>query len=581
MSLIAELKRRNVFRVAIAYVIVAWLLMQIGDTLAPALLLPDWSTRLLAFLLILGFPLAVFFAWAFELTPDGIKKEKSVDRADSIAPVTGRKFDFLIIALLAVAVGYFAWDKFAVREATTESAASESTPVDERHSVVVLPFVNISGDPEQEYFSDGLSEELLNLLAKVPKLSVTSRTSAFFFKDKSYTIADVAEELGVSHVVEGSVRRSGDQIRVTAQLIEAVSDKHLWSNTWDRPFQDVFSIQDEIAAAVATALKIQLVDELPHVFVTDPRAYDLYLRAHELHAQETEQSMLEAEALLLELLEIDPDYPPGLVELASVSVSLGVWSYKPTDEYLERATEFARRAIDAAPNFGDGYVLLFRLAIRHQWDWALAQRIGEEGLRRDPDHIELRHVVSWLDTLRGEHEERVRTARELARLDPLAASSYWTLGHALKYAGEYEEAVVAFRKRIELSPDARAGHAALAETLLMAGRYEEALAEFNAEPWEGFTYYGRAMIYHEMGNAALSDAAMADLLGLEEANNWAAQIAKAHAVRGEKDQAFHWLDIAYELRDQGVIVAVTNPFFSNLRGDPRFEAFIEKLSSGG
>lgn len=273
MSLFTELKRRNVFRVALAYVVVAWLLMQVGDTLAPALLLPEWTTRFLAFLLLLGFPMAVFAAWAFELTPDGIKPETSDKRDNLSAPPSRRKIDLLIIALLAVAVGYFAWDKFAVREeALTEAALAATEPTSEHRSIAVLPFVNMSGDIEQEYFSDGLSEEILNLLAKIPQLGVTSRSSAFSFKGKDYTISDVAEQLGVKHVLEGSVRRSGDQIRITAQLIDASTDKHLWSDTWDRAFQDVFVIQDEIAAAVATALKIQLVDELPHSFVTDPRA---------------------------------------------------------------------------------------------------------------------------------------------------------------------------------------------------------------------------------------------------------------------------------------------------------------------
>ena len=280
MSLFSELKRRNVFRVALAYAVVAWLLMQIGDTLAPALLLPEWTMRFLAFVLILGFPLALFAAWAIQLTPDGIKLEKAIKRAGPNSPLTGRKLDALIIALLMVAVAYFAWDKFAVRDnSPAEPPVASAEPTSERRSIAVLPFVNLSGDAEQEYFSDGLSEELLNLLAKIPQLRITSRSSAFYFKGKDYTIADVGEQLGVSHILEGSVRRSGDQIRITAQLVDVSTDTHLWSDTWDRTFEDVFAIQDEIAAAVTTALKIQLVDELPHAFVTDPHAYDLYLKS--------------------------------------------------------------------------------------------------------------------------------------------------------------------------------------------------------------------------------------------------------------------------------------------------------------
>lgn len=581
MSLFAELKRRNVFRVAIAYVVVAWLLMQIGDTLAPALLLPEWTMRFLAFVLILGFPLAMFFAWAFELTPDGIRLEKSVKREDSIAPLTGRRMDALIIGLLAIAVAYFTWDKFAVRDASTAAApVAAAAPASGRLSVAVMPFVNMSGDDEQEYFSDGLSEELLNLLAKVPQLRITSRSSAFYFKDKDYTIADVGEQLGVSHVLEGSVRRSGDQIRITAQLIDASTDTHLWSNTWDRAFQDIFAVQDEIAAAVTTALKIQLVDELPHAFVTDPQAYDLYLRARELISTQTEARALEAEALLLELLKIDPTYAPGLVLIGDVEVFLGLWSFRPMAESFERAEDYGRRAAVAAPAFGGGYTLLARIAIRHERALSKGRRLIQEAIRRDPSDLQARLVAGRLDALQGKHVESVKLAREIARLDPLSGEAYWSLGHALMQARKYDESVAAFRQLLELAPDATAGHAALAEALFLAGEYEEALLEFDAEPWEGFTYYGRAMTYFEVGEREKSDAALEKLLNLDDAESWAAQIAMVYAVRGENDEAFEWLDRGLALNDQGVHGTQAFPFFDNLRSDPRFDEFVQRIWSG-
>ena len=225
VSLFTELKRRNVFRVAIAYVVVAWLILQIGDTLGDALRLPNVVNTSLVFFLILGFPLALFFAWAYELTPEGVKKEKHVDRTQSITQQTGRKLDWAIITVLGAAVAFLLVDKFVLPDTTA--------PVTDK-SVAVLPFVAMSNGPDDEYFADGLTEEVLNSLARVPELLVTARTSAFHFKGKDTPITEIAKSLGVAHVVEGSVRRNGDQLRVTAQLIRAADGFHLWSNSYDR-----------------------------------------------------------------------------------------------------------------------------------------------------------------------------------------------------------------------------------------------------------------------------------------------------------------------------------------------------------
>jgi TolB-like protein/Tfp pilus assembly protein PilF len=579
VSLFEELKRRNVFRVAFAYAVVAWLLLQVGDTLAPALLLPDWTNRLLALLLILGFPLALFFAWAFELTPEGIRPEKSVKPEASIAPVTGRKLDRLIIVLLVVAVGYFAWDKFSHREVVTVEPPATAATAD-RRSIAVLPFVNMSADAEQAYFSDGLSEELLNLLAKIPQLRVTSRTSAFSFKGKDYTIGDVAGQLGVRYVLEGSVRRSAEQIRVTAQLIDAASDTHLWSETWDRDFRDVFAIQDEIAAAVTTALKIQLVDELPHAYVTDPRAYDLYLQARELVDQHTEASTLAAESLLLELLAIDPDYAPALVLLGETSIFLGGWHSRPMEESFERAKTYAEQAIEAAPSFSDAYLLLSQLAKDHDRDLARAKRLIDKAIEHDPASFRARLHASWLSALAGESGLSIELAEEQVQLDPLSGQAYWTLGYAHLFAGQFDESAEAFRQVRKLTPDRVGLHTALGRSLFLAGEYEQALAEFDAEPYPGFTHYGRAMIYFKMGEQAKSDAALDALLSLDDAESWAAQIASVHAVRGEKDEAFEWLYKALELNDQGISNMQLFPFLENLHDDPRFAEFVEQLWSG-
>ena len=255
MSFFKELKRRNVFKVAAAYIIIGWLIMQAGEVMRPALHLPEWVNSLLAFFLILGFPLAMFFAWAFELTPDGLKKEKDVDHSKSIAPNTGRKLDFTIIGLLVLALGYFGYDKLvlspareiALIEATTK-AATEQVSAEPRaltgtdKSIAVLPFVNMSSDPEQEYFSDGITEEILNHLAKNRELQVAARTSVFSFKGHDQDIRQIGEMLNVGTILEGSVRKDGEYIRITAQLIRASDGFNLWSESYDRKLENIFAI---------------------------------------------------------------------------------------------------------------------------------------------------------------------------------------------------------------------------------------------------------------------------------------------------------------------------------------------------
>jgi len=300
-SVWGELKRRNVVRVAIAYAVVAWLSIEVSATTFPMLKLPEWAATFVTVLLIIGFPVAVIFAWAYEFTPEGLKKEKDVDRSESITHITGRKIDFVIIGVLVVAVGFLLVDKLYLGEGDT---APDEVIAIERKSIAVLPFINLSDDPEQEYFSDGLSEELLNLLAQIPELRVTSRTSAFSFKGKDVTIPEVGRTLDVEHVLEGSVRRSGDKIRITAQLIDASSDTHIWSDTWDRNFEDVFVIQDEIAEFVVDALKIELLGDLPHVFQTTTEAYELYLQAKFLLEQPSAPNLRRAEGINQQLIDI-------------------------------------------------------------------------------------------------------------------------------------------------------------------------------------------------------------------------------------------------------------------------------------
>jgi TolB-like protein len=315
-SFIEELGRRNVFRVAIAYLAGAWLLIQVADTVLPKFGYADSAVTNIIVAAAIGFLPVVVWAWAFQWTPEGIRRDADVSPQTSRP--AGKAFDRIIVTMLALAVGYFAIDKFVLdptRDAEQIQTAREEGRADAfvesygDKSIAVLPFVNMSADPEQEYFSDGISEELLNLLAQIPELRVTSRSTAFTFKGKDIVISEVAKKLNVAHILEGSVRRSGNKVRITAQLIDARTDTHLWSETYDRELDDIFAIQDEISAKVVADLKLKLLGKAPQTEQIDPRAYDLYLQArYILHAGEEEQEPRAITLLekVVELSRLDP-----------------------------------------------------------------------------------------------------------------------------------------------------------------------------------------------------------------------------------------------------------------------------------
>jgi len=365
MNLFQELKRRNVIRVGAAYVVLSWLLAQVAEMAAETFSAPEWVMKMLVTLLALGLPLALFFAWAFELTPEGLKKEKNVDRSKSIAHQTGRKLDFTIIAILLLALGYFAFDKFiqSTGQVTTATATVEETVTKPKvKSIAVLPFVNMSNDPGNEYFSDGISEEILNALAKIKQLKVAGRTSSFAFKGKNQDLRQIGAMLGVEHILEGSVRKSGTKIRITAQLVQVEDGFHLWSETYDRELTDIFAIQDEIAAAILKELKAQLIgEELQTIAVTqtNTEAYDLYLLAKQRMYERTGPTIGSAAELLDRAIAIDPQYAPAYAQrgIATLLLSEGTGSYGdiPRDQAQAQGKLYLDKALELDPRLAEGW----------------------------------------------------------------------------------------------------------------------------------------------------------------------------------------------------------------------------------
>jgi TolB-like protein len=353
MTFIDELRRRNVFRVGIAYAIATWVLLQITEVITPILGLPDWAPKLIFVILAVGFVPALIFAWAFELTPEGIKKEKDVDRSESITHRTGRKLDFAIIAVLVLAVGLLLADRFSGEPAPDSQHVSDK-------SIAVLPFVNISSDKEQEYFSDGITEEILNSLASVKELKVAGRTSSFAFKGQNDDLRRIGDLLGVEHILEGSVRKSGATVRITAQLVQVEDGFHLWSETYDRELINVFAIQDEIATEILKQLKARLLDEEGPVILsqrTDPEVYDLYLLAKQRLYGRTRHTIESAVELLDQAIAKDPDYAPAYAQRGIATMFLSDDSYGtiPNAEALVQGKRFIDTALEKDPQLAEAW----------------------------------------------------------------------------------------------------------------------------------------------------------------------------------------------------------------------------------
>ena len=589
MSFIDELKRRNVFKVGIAYVIISWLLLQVSDTLVPALHLPGWFQSAVALLLILGFPLALFFAWAFELTPEGLKKEKDVDRSRSITHVTSRKLDFVIIAMLVVALGYFSYDKFvldpsrdaveieAAVQIAQEQLAGPVEPQDSIKSIAVLAFLNMSDDPGNEYLSDGFSEEILNLLAKVPELRVTSRSSAFSFKGQNLDVPTMGARLNVAYVLEGSVRKSGNQLRITAQLIEVVTDTHLWSNNYDRELEDIFAIQDEIAAAVVEALKISLLGEESKATETNPEAYALYLQGRHFLNQFTAESNKQAETLLKQALAIDSGFAPAWTELGRVyGDQAGVFGLRPIDEGYELARDAIQQALTIDPQYGLAYAELGDLNIHYTWDFTAADQYMQQALALNPGDTFILHNVAHLEYLFGRIDEAFYLYRQIIALDPVSPVGHSGLGRIYYWSHRLEEAADSLRMALSLRPGGGGLQVHLGFVLLAQGDAPAALVAIDQVTSDAWRLFGMAIVLHALGDAGASDAALREFKD-KNAAIAAYQIAGVYAFRGEIDLAFEWLNNAYDNRDAGLPFMLRERLFANLHDDPRWEAFLDKM----
>jgi TolB-like protein/Tfp pilus assembly protein PilF len=573
----AELKRRRVFRVMAVYGIVGFVLVQIMDLVVPALLLPEWTYRFVALILLLGLPVAVVLAWAFEMTPEGVRRTAEAapsELTEILAAPASKRWPAGVLALVgmtALLVG--AW--YAGRQ-SAPAVGSDSMAGVSVASIAVLPFADMSPDKDQEYFSEGISEELLNLLAKIPELQVAARTSSFSFKDQNLEIPEIAERLNVAHVLEGSVRKAGSEVRVTVQLIRADDGFHVWSDTWDRTLDDIFETQDEIAADVVAQLKVTLLGEAPTVEPTDPGAYALYLQARQLDRQFTAESIEQSVVLYQQALAIDPEYAPAWAGLAKNYAFQAGAFLVPFDEGFRLAREAANRALAIDPEYAEAYARLGTIAMYYDGDLAAAARHIERALELDPTNTDIIADAAFQARNLGRLEEAISLQEYVVARDPMNPNGHSRLGLFYRWAGRLDESVASLSTALSLSPGRLGTQGLIGGVLLLKGEPEAALEAMQQESAEAWRMIGLPMAYHALGQAAESDAALAELIEQHE-QGWAFNIAYVMAFRGATDSAFEWLDKAVEYNDPGLAEIPVENLFANIHDDPRWLPFLESI----
>ena len=445
MGLVSELRRRNVLRMAVLYMVAAWLIMQVAEVVIALAGLPALVGPLVLVVLAIGFPIALAFAWFYEITPEGIALEKDVARGDSITPATGRRMDFVVISLLAAALVVFAFHTWW-----------PSAPVD--RSVAVLAFENMSNDPAQEYFSDGIAEELLNTLTKVSDLRVISRSSSFSFKGKDLDIPTIAKRLNVAHVLEGSVRKMGDSVRITAQLVDASTDAHLWSETYDRELttQNIFAVQSEIAAAIADKLRATLTEQdqadLRKVPTLSLEAYQSYLLGRQRMVDRSSASLEKASAYFLDAVEHDPDFALAYVALAETYMLLGDYAGMSLNEVLVKSEPAIAAAIKLDGELAQAYVA--RGAVRSKaGDLGSAIVAFERAIELDPNYAKAYHwYADVLLNRRQEPDTALALLEKAYTLDPVSPALIVTMGQALSMLGRFDEALAYYQEAMDIEP---------------------------------------------------------------------------------------------------------------------------------
>jgi serine/threonine-protein kinase len=596
-----ELKRRNVYKVAVAYLVASWLVVQIATQVFPFFDIPNWAVRLVVLILILGFPAALIFSWAFEITPEGIKRESEIGPGKSVTRKTGRKLVGLTVALAVIAGGLFVFQlvrpKPEVEKAGATQRSREVKAQISPKSVAVLAFDNLSDDKGSEYFSDGISEELLTVLQKIPGLHVAARTSAFSFKGKHATAQEIGEKLGVAHLVEGSVRKAGDVVRIAARLTHANTGEEQWSENYTRNLKDVFAVQTELAQTIVEKLRGQLTGAADNATTKaqiqaevhaaekggtkNVEAHEAYLQGRFFLNRHSEKETDQALAAFERAVQLDPKFALAWAGLAQTHVwdcNYGTeGGQKGFNAHLAAAREAVEKALAIEPDLPEALSARAMIETNFDYNWKGAAETLHKALALAPQDPALLMEAGNLAQARGESTPAIEFFRRAVASDPVNAQALAFLATGLSAAGREQEARTEYARVIELNPSAPNSHAGVGLTYLLEGKFEEAAvaAQKDAADWARLLIVSCARWGQK--RVSDSDAALGELIA-KVGETGAYQIAEVYAYRNDKDHAFEWLERARRQRDAGLPGLRTDTLLANLHNDPRWDAFLRRMS---
>jgi TolB-like protein/Tfp pilus assembly protein PilF len=579
MNFFAELKRRNVYKVAVAYVVAGWALSQGIAQVFPVFDIPNWVIRLLVLLIIIGLPIALVLAWSFEITPQGIRRTEDVDLVAAAQQPKKRTWIVVVIIGAVVSIGLFLLGRYSAGNKTASPVGISNK------SIAVLPFDNLSRDPDNAYFAEGVQDEILTRLAKIADLKVISRTSTSHFKSAPEDLPAIAKQLGVAHILEGSVQKAGDQVRVNVQLINAMTDAHLWADTFDRKLTDIFAVESEIAKTIAETLQAKITgsekSSITKAPTVNPEAYELYLKGRFFWNKRTGDDLRKSIDYLKQAIAKDPGYALAYAALADSYGLLRFYGGASPDESIVPGAAAAKKALELDDSLAEPHASLGLIATE-ELEVHRAVKELERAVELNPNYATGHHWLALAFTALGQSDSSVRELKRAVELDPLSMVINADLSIGYIYARRYDEAEAQARKTLEIDPHSFLAHYYLGMALQLKGRIKEAIPEFQKAVELNHDPYSMAMLAQGYARNGQTDEARKLLERLNEMAKSAQvpdyALALAYTSLGEKDRAIKTLEHSFAGGNTSYLFLLPgDPLLDDLRGDPRFEALVQKI----
>jgi len=576
----SELKRRNVYKVAIAYGVVAWLLLQAASILFPTFEAPPWTMKVFVALTALGFPIALIIAWAFELTPEGLKRTEFADELPKKSAAS-RVWISVVVVAGSISVGLFFLGRYS---ATSKQSGLTKVPA---KSIAVLPFENLSGNPENAYFTDGIQEEILMRLAKIADLKVISRTSTARYKSSPDNLREIAKQLGVANVLEGSVQRSADQVRVNVQLINALTDAHLWAEAYDRELTDIFAVESDIATTIAETLQVKLTGSEKAAIAKRPtantKAYEFYLKGRFFWNKRTPDGIKQAIVQFQQSIERDPNFALGHAGLADSYIALTFYNFAAPHESMPKAKESAIKALALDNTVAEAHASLAHVLMNYDWNWSAAEKEFKRSIELKPDYATAHewYAIHYL-TATGRLKEAVQEMKKALELEPASLVMNTFMGATLCYAGRYDEAIDQCRRTVEMDPNFAVAHWHLGLAYEQKQVFDAAIEEFQkAISLSGGSPLMKAALGHAYAKSQKKHEANKILGELDELSKQqyvsAYEVAAIYVALRNNEQAFQLLGKAYTEHSFHLVYLNVWPQFKSVSADPRFQDLVQRI----